>query len=76
MICSKHKKYQALRAPRAACIACWLGFLEKNPDVEMSGKVVYQILRSISQQLEEITANVHGAAGAANAALYVANLGR
>ena len=30
MECKKHKKYKAIRTPRATCIPCWQKYLTKH----------------------------------------------
>jgi len=46
-MCTKHRRYKAVRQPTTDCAQCWLDFLEKNPDNQIRAGELARILCSI-----------------------------
>ena len=61
--CELHKKYEALKKPRAKCWVCWMMFLESNPDTPVIASDLLNMALSFDQTTKDITVKALDEAG-------------
>ncbi len=54
MNCKLHKKYKALKKPRAKCWMCWLMFLENNPNKVIMASDLSDIILSFDEIMKSV----------------------